>query len=346
MPTMTTRRFVTVALAMTLAATTSLMTGCSSADTAPEFTASPATLTKSLSGRYEPVTDAGDPTAALYGISSLWFNGRGDYQMVLSDCASDCEETGTYSIDANNVLSLQSFTHVTRTFHLDSIDIQGDAQGIKLQNTGSGSGTGSGTGSSSGSSSGSGSGSGASGSNDGSGDNSCATSDTESSDDESNNGGQCGTPKSAAKKVGMSQKSGPSAGSGKSSPGASGMQRTGGSMPTPGGSHKQTVTLLYLGSPAFLAKCAGGKYGCGASVNAYPKEDLYFSAPKGTAACGQHAQFCKGSNCVTAVRVESSDSHQHFEGSYGLIKALGDTPVDGSCSGGGSGSISGVTVSW
>jgi hypothetical protein len=340
------RRFVTAALSMALAAATALVTGCSSADATSGYDVTPAEATKALSGRYEPVTAAGDPTAELYGISSLWFNGRGDYQLVVANCDSDCEETGTYSIDSSNVLTLESFQHVTRTFHLDSIFIQGSSQGVKLQNTGTSSG--SGTGSSGDGTNGSSDGT--NGSSDGSGsssDNSCATSDTQSSDDESNNGGQCGTPAAAAKSVGVSpQKSGPKVGDGKSSPSASGMNRTGGSMATPNGSHKQTVTLLYLGSPEFLAKCAGGKYGCGASVNAYPKTDLYFSAPKGTAACGQHAQFCKGSKCVTAVRVESSDSHQSFEGSYGLIQALGETPVDGSCKSGGSGSVSGVTVSY
>ena len=70
--------------------------GCSSADSSPTdgISETPVQIQKSLSGRYEPVTDQGEPTSELYGISSLWFNGNGDYQLVMANCDSDCEETG------------------------------------------------------------------------------------------------------------------------------------------------------------------------------------------------------------------------------------------------------------
>ena len=317
-----------------------LAVGCSSADApADGITESPVQIKKSLSGRYEPMTAEGAPTSELYGISSLWFNGNGDYQLVAANCDADCEETGVYSIDEGNVLTLKSFKNVERSFQLDAL-ITGSSpstasESVSLENTGGGRGSGG---------AGNGSGSGSSGSN------SCGTTDQYQSSDESSSGSSCNgasAPQGAAKGVGMTPKSGPKVGDGKSSPGASSMGRTGGGQASPAATHKQTVTLLYLGSPAFLKRCAGGKYGCGASVDAYPESDLYFSAPLHTVSCGGKAKFCKGGTCVTATRVESSDSHQHFEGSNGLIRALGETPVDAAkgC-GGGSGSVDGVTVSW
>ncbi len=311
-----------------------LAAGCSSADAPSDgtITESPVQIKKSLSGRYEPMTAEGAPTSELYGISSLWFNGNGDYQMVTANCDSDCEETGVYSIDASNVLTLKSFKNIERSFHLDSLltDAAPASETVNLENTGGSSG---GAG---------GSGSGGSGA--------CGTTDQYQSSDESSSSSSCNAssaPSGAARGVGMTPKSGPKVGDGKSSAGASSMGRTGGGQASPTAAHKQTVTLLYLGSPAFLKRCAGGKYGCGQSVDTYPESDLYFSAPLHTVSCGGKAKFCKGTTCVTATRVESSDSHQHFEGSNGLIRALGDTPVDPSkgCSGG-SGTITGVTIAW
>ena len=311
--------------------------GCGSgaSDASSGLVLTPTTITKTLSGRYEPVTSAeGAPTAEFAGMSSIWFSGTGDYQIILANCSANCEELGKYSIDDANVLTLTSFANDVHQFHIDDLMLANSTNDVHLQNTGSGPGTGTGS----------------------SGDNQCsATSDgvgDDSSDDSSGDSAgastTCTPPDNTAGNMGLTpQKSSKQIGDGKSSSGTSGVKRTGGAEGNPSPSHSQTVTLLYLGSPAFLTKCAPGKYGCGASYSTYAESDLYFSAPLNTVTCGGKAKFCKGSTCVTAVRVESSDSHQHFEGSNGLIKALGDTPVDpaSGCSGG-SGSIDNVVVSW
>jgi hypothetical protein len=117
-------------------------------------------------------------------------------------------------------------------------------------------------------------------------------------------------------------------------------------------SGRGTHDLFYLGSPAFLwAKACDFRepcqYGCGAWVRAtngeytFQPDELYFSAPVGGAACGQKATFCKGSNCVTATRIESSDQNQHFEGSAELIRRLGGFPSDS-----GGGTVTDVRISW
>src|SRR3954470_23093529 len=116
----TSRWFAVSALATVLSGC--LAVGCSSADVpADGISETRVQIKKSLSGRYEPMTEEGAPTSELYGISSLWFNGNGDYQLVVANCAADCEETGLYTIDDQNVLTLKSFKNVERSFHLDSL---------------------------------------------------------------------------------------------------------------------------------------------------------------------------------------------------------------------------------
>lgn len=130
--------------------------------------------------------------------------------------------------------------------------------------------------------------------------------------------------------------------------------RVGGGPPPPSATTvaaATTVDLNYLGSPEFLFACACQSqkpctYGCGAGVFDYAESNKYFSAPSETVACGGKATFCKNGACVVATRVESSDENQRWEGSAGLLRALGGDPRSDPKSCTGSGTISGVSISY
>ena len=102
--------------------------------------ATAASTTRALSGRYVAAvqaTERGVP-AAILGIQSIWFSGKGDYQLILAHCAANCEELGIYTVDDSNQLTLKSFAGPTHVLKLGAITMGASATSasVRLRNTG------------------------------------------------------------------------------------------------------------------------------------------------------------------------------------------------------------------
>jgi len=97
-----------------------------------------------------------------------------------------------------------------------------------------------------------------------------------------------------------------------------------------------TATLYYLGSSAFLRRCAGNTLGCGDRVASISDATPYFSAPRTWPrnTCDDWYTFKYKNKCVEARREEVSDRRNYMEGNPGLMKGLGISHGDGrNCAG-------------
>ncbi|NOU27993.1 MAG: hypothetical protein HOO96_08815 [Polyangiaceae bacterium] len=115
------------------------------------------------------------------------------------------------------------------------------------------------------------------------------------------------------------------------------------------------ANLLFEGTCEFLRTCStwsqglpAGQvlWGCEGQA-ACDDDGLWIAAPKNGALgltqkklCGRQVKLCKGSKCVVAKVRDKSITASKFEGSAGVLRALGISHgVSGRCGGYGSGSV-------